>query len=201
MAGEERIQAAIREGEMAWEKASTSNWEESSWRVMGTALTLMREEVLHELHTNNPRGRGYNEAFARRLNGTKFKTMDPSTRSHLLFCMEPQNRIVLDALLERMQPSERARRTHPTTLAKMIRTELRPDKEESAASGKLSPTERIKQLETENAELKRRQSEGSLFDLNRDSVESIAEVLVGNGKSRAEKIARAVLKKTKTPAG
>ena len=32
------------------------NWDESAWRVMGTALMLIRSEVLHDLHSNGPRG-------------------------------------------------------------------------------------------------------------------------------------------------
>ena len=60
MTTDQRKQTVIAEGEAEWMRASAGNWDETSWRKMGTALMLMREEVMHELHTNNPRGRGYN---------------------------------------------------------------------------------------------------------------------------------------------
>jgi hypothetical protein len=41
-----RTQQAIADGEAAWLKASSGNWDESAWRIMGTALTLLRQEVL-----------------------------------------------------------------------------------------------------------------------------------------------------------
>jgi hypothetical protein len=58
----------------------------------------------------------------------------------------------------------------------------------------------------ENDRLKRRSEEGSLFDLRNDTVEIIADTIVGNvSPGRAEKIARAILKAIKTrsqkPAG
>jgi hypothetical protein len=128
-----RTQQVIAEGEAAWLKVSSGNWDESAWKIMGTALTLIRQQVLFDLGTNVARGSIYNTAFARRLDGTAFKSMDANTRSNLLFVMEPANRIVLDRLMAAWTPSRRARRTHPTTLAQAIRTALRPPKPEPQA--------------------------------------------------------------------
>jgi len=199
----DRRQAAIEEGEAAWVSSSTGKWEETSWMKMGTALTLIREDVLRELHINNPRGGSFPSVFGQRLAGTKFKTMDPSTRSHLLFCMEPENRIVLDRLLAAMPPSDRARRTHPTTLYKMIRAEMRPAAEKAADAKKRSPAERIKELEAEVASLKRQQSDGGLFDYDRNTVDDIARVLISHSRPKAERLAKAVQARLKkgAPAG
>jgi hypothetical protein len=82
----------------------------------------------------------------------------------------------------------------------------------TAASGepKRSPYAKLQQAHAavleENDRLKRRSEEGSLFDLRNDTVEIIADTIVGNvSPGRAEKIARAILKAIKTrsqkPAG
>jgi hypothetical protein len=129
-----RTQQAIADGEAAWLKISTKNWDESVWKTIGTALILLRTEVLHDLEGKHvARGSIYNSAFARRLDGTAFKSMDASTRSNLLFCMEPANRIILDRLMAEWSADERARRTHPATLARAIRAALRPPKLEPQA--------------------------------------------------------------------
>src|SRR5262245_34920517 len=111
-APDQRTQQAIEEGEAAWPRVSSGNWDESAWRVMRTALMLLRQQVLFDLGTNVARGSIYNTAFARRLDGTAFKTMDANTRSNLLFCMDPPIRLVLDRLMAEWKPDERARRTH-----------------------------------------------------------------------------------------
>src|SRR4051812_24898892 len=151
MTQDERHQNAIRAGEEAWERASTGNWDESAWKVMGTALLIIREEVLYDLRSNNPRGAAYNGAFGKRLDGTAFKTMHKVTRSNLLFCMEPENRVILDGILSRWTPDERARRTHPTTLAQAIRAKLKEDRGEAAdaAANKTSPYAAMKEQLTE----------------------------------------------------
>jgi hypothetical protein len=82
----------------------------------------------------------------------------------------------------------------------------------TAAAGepKTSPYAKLQQAHVavleENDRLKRRSEEGSLFDLKNDTVEIIADTIVGNvSPGRAEKIARAILKAIKTrsqkPAG
>ena len=121
-----RAQQAIRDGEVAWERASSSEWDATTWWQIGTALTLLRQQTLREMDTNVARGSLYNKAFADRISSTKFVTMEPVTRSNLLFLMEPEIRIVLDRLLLGWTPDVRAKRTHPTTLAQYVRKELKP---------------------------------------------------------------------------
>ena len=87
---------------------------------------------------NEARGSPYNEAFAARIAKTKFATMEPVTRSNLLFLMEPEIRIVLDRLLASWPPDLRARRTHPTTLAQYVRKELKPPKPQPAQGRTIS---------------------------------------------------------------
>jgi hypothetical protein len=79
-----------------------------------------------------------------------------------------------------------------------------------AGERKVSPYAKLQQAHAavleENDRLKRRSEEGSLFDLKNDTVETIADTIVGNvSPGRAEKIARAILKAIKTmsqnPAG
>ena len=127
-----RTEQVIAEGEAAWLKITSESWDESVWTTVGTALTLLRQQVLFDLGTNVARGSIYNTAFARRLDGTAFKSMDAVTRSNLLFVMEPANRVVLDRLMAEWTPSQRASRTHPTTLAKAIRVAQRPKPERQA---------------------------------------------------------------------
>ena len=122
----ERAQQAIRDGEAAWVRISSGDWDISAWQVMGAALTLLRAQVLRELDSNVARGSLYNKAFADRVNATKFATMETVTRSNLLFLMEPEIRVVLDRLLASWTPAIRAKRTHPTTLAQYVRKELKP---------------------------------------------------------------------------
>jgi hypothetical protein len=124
----EQAKQAIKDGEAAWVRVSSGNWDVSAWWVMGTALTLIRAQVLHETGINQARGSLYNKAFERRLATTKFATMESVTRSNLLYLMEPEIRVVLDRLLASWKPDIRARRTHPTTLAQYVRRELKPPK-------------------------------------------------------------------------
>jgi hypothetical protein len=123
---EEQVKEAIRDGEAAWVQASSGTWDTSSWWRMGAALILIRAQVLHQLGINVARGGKYNDAFSKRIADTKFATMEPVTRSNLLFLMEPENRIVLDLLLLSWKPDVRARRTHPITLAKYVKAEQKP---------------------------------------------------------------------------
>jgi hypothetical protein len=185
---DERHAAAIRAGEDEWQKASTGNWDESSWRIMGTALMLIREEVQFELRTNVARGGPYNQAFARRVDGTKFKTMHPVTRSNLLFCMEPENRVILDGLLARWTPDERARRTHPTTLAKAIREELKPKDAKliKATSHFAALKEQLAEAQSQNEKLKTKLATAgqSLFDIGFDTPQDIGIALAENMSER-----------------
>lgn len=134
-------QQTIRDGEAAWVRVSSSDWDISAWQVMGAALILLRQQTLRELDINEPYGRPYNEAFKRRLASTKFATMETVTRSNLLYLMEPEIRVVLDRLLASWPPDLRARRTHPTTLAQHVRKELKPKPQPKPASApKPTPT-------------------------------------------------------------
>ena len=122
----ELAQQAISEGEAAWERISSGDWDVSAWQVMGAALTLLRQQTLRRQGIEVPRGGPYNEAFAERVNKTKFATMPPVTRSDLLYLMEPEIRVVLDRLLASWTPAIRAKRTHPTTLRQHVRAALKP---------------------------------------------------------------------------
>jgi hypothetical protein len=163
---EQAKQLAIKDGEDAWLQASSGNWNQSTWSRMGAALTLFRTEVLQQLGMNKARGGKYNDAFNKRIASTKFATMHPVTRSNTLFLMEPQNRVVLDALMAKWTPDLRARRTHPITLAKYVKAELNPPKPKPAPKA-AEPTAKAAPL----TDPERRKLEGELLKVRMENDE------------------------------
>jgi hypothetical protein len=71
---------------------------------------------------------------------------------------------------------------------------------QASLAAQLKEAERV--IEQKDARIKEveEESEGSLFDLSRDTVDDIARVIVGRNRSKAERIARAILKLLKEPA-
>jgi hypothetical protein len=190
----------VETADRVWQRIAGADGHYEDWNMVRDALMVGRQYTMRALHIQNPKGKAYNDLFGRWRN-RHFPKMHPVTCSNLLFLADPEVRLIVDDLRRAMSDTERMQITHPDTMAKRVRRFIKDRDREAASKPRLSPVERLKQ---ENAELKRRlgsQAEGSLFDFHRDSVEDIATVLVGTNAGRAERIARAVLKKIQKPAG
>jgi hypothetical protein len=190
----------VETADRVWQRIAGADGHFEDWNMVRDALMVGRQYTMRALHIQEPRGKAYNELFGRWRN-RHFPKMHPVTCSNLLFLASPEIRLVVDDLRRAMSDTERMQVTHPDTMAKRARRFLKDRDREATSKPRVSPIERLK---AENLELKRRlghQTEGSLFDLRRDTVDDIAAVMVGNSPSKAERIARAILKKVTKPAG
>ncbi len=189
----------VEAADRVWQRIAGKSGHYEDWNMVRDALMVGRQYAMRVLHVQQPRGKGYNDLFGR-WRARHFPKMAPGTCSSLLYLASPENRMVVDDLRRAMSDTERMQVTHPDSMAKRVRRFLK-DRGDTASKRRMSPVERLK---AENAELIRRvasQADGSLFDFHRDAVEDIAAVMVGASRRRAERIARAVLKKVQKPAG
>ena len=152
--------------------------------------------------TNQPYGKAYTRAFGDWLAERQWtKNIDKGTRSVLLWVADHRSEI--EAWRETLAQNERAKLNHPTALKRRYDAAHKP----VAAVNPNAPPRETKaealardnaQLWDENAKLKRQveAGDGSLFDLRRDSIEAIVDVIAGNVPlGRFESLQRAMTKK------
>jgi hypothetical protein len=193
--------ATVEAADRVWQLIAREHGHFEDWNAVGEALMVGRRYAMRALHTQQPRGKAYNELFGRWRN-RHFPEMTPVTCSNLLFLAEPENRMIVDELRGAMSDSERIQVTHPDTMAKRVRRHLKG--QSSPAKTEKKKTQ-LEQCRTELAELKRRRlgqvSDGPLFDFHNDSVESIAAVLVRANRKRAKQLANALSKEVQRTRG
>lgn len=186
-----------RLAEEAYERIKTGqHWRD--WTYVAQGLAAGRQKAMREAHTNQPSGRGYNEAFSRWMNTRPWaRSLDKATRAHLLWVAD--HLVEIEGWRETLAQNQRDQWNHPTTVRRAYERAKKQDREQTA--GEESKPSTMAQLKTslvesqeEAATWKRRAEEsGSLFDLRRDTPEDIARALVEScTPSRAEKIAKAI---------
>src|SRR5205085_11694856 len=114
-------QTFVRAAAKEWHALSTGR-EWSSWMKIGAALEIGSRACMRKAKTNRPFGRPYVEAFSEWCKAAGFRNPDiePKTRSHLLYLMQPQNREVCDNLRAAMTPADRLRIAHPDSMYKRV---------------------------------------------------------------------------------
>jgi hypothetical protein len=136
---------AVEVGRQAWKRIkedSTYN----DWMAVGEALDIGRNECMRLVHTNDPRGRAYNEAFSQWLADNGFADIDKGTRSRFADIME--NRPAIEAWRARMASNERQRTNHPNSIWR----KWQADRKTPAGKGEKSSTT-TDRLKNENAQL------------------------------------------------
>ena len=196
------------------------------WLAYGPGFMLRRHIAQRIAHVNQPKGRGYNGAFAALLEKDGLHTMGMPSITAVLWLHDNSERLeILEEIREAMTAGERARFNSAITARQRVekRLKIRKAAAEAREEGRegepeetvrTSPMARVKdqnvELTREIEHLKERlaaaeQRDGSLFDLRRDKIDDIMSAIIGNASpSRAEAIARKLLiriKERKTPVG
>jgi hypothetical protein len=113
---------AVAHGREAWGRIkSDSTWED--WVLVGQALDIGRGEAMRRTGSNQPRGRGYNEAFSAWLQKNGFAEIDKGTRSRLAECME--HRAEIEQFRADLGLGERLRLNHPNSVWRHWRSSIK----------------------------------------------------------------------------
>jgi hypothetical protein len=177
----------------------------TDWMYVGDGLAVGQAKAMRKAGTNRPYGRAFTQAMGEWLTAHPWaKRIDPSARSALLWVIEHRSEVD-DWRTNTLDSKERNRLNHPTSLKRKFdawkRAQDAVAKDPNAAKKETKIDALVRENEelwAENTKLKRRvdSGDGSLFDLKRDSVESIADTIGRNVTiGRLEAIQRAVTKK------
>jgi hypothetical protein len=169
------------------------------WMLIAEAHQIGRAEAMQTAQTNRPTGRRYEKAMAEWLLANSFNVIDKCTRNHLFECLE--HRADIEKWRARLTEPERFRFNHPTSvLRKWKAATVIPDPN---AAPKISAIAKLREANVELQEkLHRTERElslggGNLWTLE-DTPEDIAmAMLVKFPPAKAERVARAILKKLK----
>ena len=172
-------------------------WED--FMIIAEALDVGRNEVMRDLHTNQPTGRRYEKAIGEWLAANGFKDIDKGARCRLLECLRHREQIERWRTL--LTDTERFKLNHPdAVLRKWKAATVVPD---SNATPKPSPYAQVKdalaQALEDNHCLQRKleTADGDLWK-PADTAEDIAIVMVAKlSLAKAERTAREILRRVK----
>jgi hypothetical protein len=160
---------------------SGAHWRD--WMFVGDGIAVGQAKAMREANTNRPYGKAFTRAFGDWLSARSWaKRYDKGTRNTLLWCVDHRSEI--EAWRETLAQSERDKMNHPTTVKRKFEaTHKVADKDPSAAKKETKAealATRNAELEAENAALKQqlKTSDGSLFNIRKDSPETIAKIIV-----------------------
>jgi hypothetical protein len=205
--------AVLVEDGIRWKQRLAAGQHLNDWLAFAPGLMIRRTLAMREAHANKPEGRGYAEAFSRLMKKDGLDTMEKSAVSALLWLHQnPERLVTLKEIRDGMTDSERARLNSPISARQRVENLLKAranGHEDKLASPVATYRERIAEQEREITALKERllrsQENESLFDLKKDTIENIADTIVGQtAPSRSKAIADAIRKKLKAivkPAG
>jgi hypothetical protein len=187
--------AIVRQGQEAWGRLrNNSTWED--WKKVGAAHVIGRTTAMRDGHINKPKGRSYNAAFSAWQKKFGFQGLDKGDRSRLFDVMDHLNEI--DGWLKKLSDTERLRLNHPSSLWRKWKAATatpKPDTKPKPSSMQKLKDELVTVIE-ERDRYKREidQGGGDLWNVQ-DHPRDIAKVIFDKvGKSKAEKVARAILK-------
>lgn len=177
---------AVRNGREAWNRIKRGQtW--ADWVAAGRALVIGRDEAMRAAHTNEAKGRRYNEAFSQWLAHHEFADMDGADRSRLFDCMAKLGEIT--NWRDTLTVNQRNKWNHPATVWAHFR---RPAQRDDRKSAFALLKESVARLEEENRSLRERQ--GNLWSPN-DKEDDIVRVLFEEFRTqmapeKCERIAR-----------
>lgn len=179
---------------------SGTHW--NDWMYVGEGFVVGRAKAMRKIGTNNPIGSAYNRAFGDWMDLHSWaRGIDKTTRNHLFWCAD--HRTEIEEWRSILAQNERDLINHPSVAKRRYEAahKLTAAKHPNAAPRETKTEALIRdnaRLWDENAKLKRQieAGEGSLFDLLRDSIESIVNTIAGNVLlGRFESLQRAMTKK------
>jgi hypothetical protein len=131
---------AYREGRDALDRLGKGrDW--SDWQKVAVALAAGRTEAMRTAKTNKPNGGKYNRAFGAVLERERLDRIDSATRNQLL--QIAKNMSAIEAWREKLEPAERLRLNHPSTIWRnWRRTQKRSCEDEQAKKVEQSSGER-----------------------------------------------------------
>ena len=159
----------------------------TDWMYVADGFAVGRAKAMRAAGTNQPYGKAYTRAFGdwmRERPWAREERIDKGTRSNLLWAADHRSEI--EAWREALTQGERAKMNHPTTLKRRFEAAHKVTAVDPNAPKKETTRESLvrenEDLWAENAKLKRRveSGDGSLFDLRRDSIDAIVNVIAGN---------------------
>jgi hypothetical protein len=179
------------------------------WLAFRPGLEIRRRLAMKMAHTNEPKGRSYNEAFGKlmRDDGLGEMLVNSSTSAqHILWLFEkPEREAILEDILKKMTEGQRVRLNTPLAARQRVEAAQKKANTEDApkrVSQVTSLKTQIAELTAENKKLKASNDEGSLFDLRNDTVDDIADIIIRSvTPTRAKNLADAIKMKLKRPAG
>lgn len=193
-------QTAIRCGQEAWHRLKRGSTFED-WKQVGAAHLIGRAAAMREAHVNKPEGRNYNTAFGKWQKQFGFDDLDKAARSRLF---EMMARIMeIEAWRATLTVSQKLDLNHPNAIMRKWKAStVVPDPN---APVKASPMQKLKDslvtLQEDNDRMKREivAGGGDLWSKD-DRPQDIAKVIFSKlSKSKAEKVARAILKMVSAP--
>jgi hypothetical protein len=186
----------IRRGKEAMERQRRGL---DDWMDIAEALQVGRIESMRAAQTNEPKGKRYEKIMGEWLVAHSFHIIDKGTRTRLLECL--QHRAAIEKWRAILTEGERFRLNHPDTVlrkwkaATVIPDPNSPPKTSAFAELKAANVELQEKLYRAERELSL--GGGDLWTPE-DAPEDIATVmLVKLSPSKAERVARAILKKVK----
>lgn len=184
------------------------------WLAYGNGLMIRRRLAMRMSYVNSPEGRGYAQAFKELMKADGLDTMDKTSISAVLWLHDDANRLnMLREIRDAMTPGERSRLNSPISARQRVEKEMKARGGGGEGNLRSSPVtiykQRIAEQDRKIAELEARanNTDGSLFDLRRDSAEDIVSVITDPStisEAKAKKIANgilAALKARQKPAG
>ena len=170
------------------------------WMDIGEALQVGRVEGMRVAQTNEPKGKRYEKIMGEWLVAHSFHVIDKGTRNRLLECL--QHRTAIEKWRATLTEGERFRFNHPdTVLRKWKAATIVPNAPpKTSAFGKLKETNIELQEKLHRAEHELSLGGGDLW-APEDAADDIADVmLVKLSRTKAERVAHAILKKLKSTA-
>ena len=178
---------------------SGSHWRD--WMFLADGLAAGQARAMRESGTNRPYGRDFTRRMGLWLKERPWASRhDTGTRSNMLWCVDHRSEV--EAWRETLPQNERDKINHPTTLRRKFEAAHKvtakdpnaPKKETSHEATKRENEElwaKIKKLERQVES-----GDGSLFDLRKDSIEAIVDIIAGNVPlGRFESLQRTMTKK------
>jgi hypothetical protein len=186
------------------------------WLAYAPGLMIRRRLAMKIAYTDNPKGRGYNEAYSELLRADGINIHDKSAMTAFTAVQwlwdSPENMRILREIRDAMTPGERSRLNSPISarqrVEKILQARAKGTEEKLRESPVKALRKQIAEKDRRIAELEAklaRTEEGSLFDLRNDTADDIGRVVADSvTEHRAEEIAKAIRthckRKKQTPA-
>ena len=162
---------------------SGAHW--TDWMYIADGIAVGQSKAMRDTGTNKPYGRAFTRAFGDWLKTRPWANRyDKGTRSNLLWAVDHRSEI--EAWRDMLAQNERDKMNHPTVLRRRFEAAhkvaaVNPDTPKKE-TGKEALVRENTDLwaKVKNLEHQIEAGDGSLFDLRKDSIQSIVNVIAGS---------------------